>query len=160
MLVAKSLFQGARRAGKERLGKYLRRRERRKGEKMAFLGIKNRKEREAEKEAALKSEFYRSVGFTLSSSQDAMSWEQILVDKTLRGLALLFQLACNKQRELMVLPEDKQPDLNTYHEKLVAAARSVETTKRDFWKAHRAAKEVGFAVKEKYTEYLPSTTAG
>jgi len=119
------------------------------------FGIKARKD---QKEKRYKADnFLKHCGFVpVSKPNSVLPWEQQIVDELLAILAEKFDSADKTQRKAMgtpklsVLGEGWKTRINFFRE----VNDLVDKTKSMFWTAHNAAKEYGFAVRDKYSDYL------
>jgi hypothetical protein len=124
---------------------------------MDFLGLKKKREREERKAEEIKrQEFICRFHFALDTHVgDVQPWQQKLVDSHLRILASTLNVADQRQEGLMLLPPAKSlEDQRKMAKDLSEASQVIKESKSAFWAAHKAAKEYGFAMKEKYKDYL------
>ncbi len=97
------------------------------------------------------SESYAVIG------ERKAAWQNV-VDLRLTALASTYDRVDRSQRSLLSRAKGAKSSSDgcNYLSMERDAARSVEEARKSFWQAHGLAKQAGFSVKEKYTNYLPS----
>lgn len=123
--------------------------------KMKFFDFgKKNKAAENKRISELHREFNEVFLFCLPYKE--IGYLQPAVDKVLRDIADKLHRSYKEQERVQSLPPSEQGKLSDYVRLLNSNEQFVKKNKSLFWRAHRLAKEAGFSVKEKYSDYLDS----
>lgn len=108
--------------------------------------------------------FKKIFGFEPTGRPELKTAEQKEVDQVLRGLARHLEFRDSEQRGLQAA--DLEVGDTTFAQALRLKAQELEVVesalaaaKKRFWDTHKAVKKKGYAVKEKYSDYLLSEIA-
>lgn len=120
----------------------------------------NRRKKHEEASSRSENRFKYHFGFDLKLLQDGdLSYAQcqVVVDRRLSELAEIAHVFFQDQERLRQRRTEDSGELASLAEHIRAANKRADRCIEEFWEAVALAKEAGLKVREKYTDYLPTS---